>query len=475
MSERQSGPDVGARRTLGDVLTIAFGVTVVMWGVGFLCRLPVGGGDDPAELIVRSEVLAGLLLLCLLGAGWATGRYTSRGLAGGALVGLLVGLVNLLVIGGLLGEDRATVTRSAAVWIPGTFVVTIVCGVLGAVVGARWRRPAAPLAAWRGRLAAVAAWATLLLIMVGGTVTGFDAGLAVPDWPNTEGTMMFLYPLAKMTGGIYFEHAHRLIGSLVGLVTLVLAIYLHRWEPRAWVRRLGWTALVLVVIQGVLGGLRVTGVFTFSTSADDLRPSLTLAVVHGVFGQVFFSIMVALAAFTSLAWQRGAPPRPALTAGTDRALLKLLYGGLVVQLVVGALVRHLMSSERAVASGWVESLLMVHIALAVIVSLVALGCGLRAWGLYPDLPPLGRLGTTLLALIGLQVLLGVAAYIVVYGGAAEPHQATGFDVLITTLHQTTGAALLGVAVLLMAWSYRRLVPAEAEAASVAAAAPSQAG
>ncbi len=125
--------------------------------------------------------------------------------------------------------------------------------------------------------------ATLLLISIGGLVTGFRAGMAVPDWPNTYGSNMFFYPLAKMTGGVFYEHAHRLLGSLVGLTTLVLAILLsiHRRSIGALV--LVWIVGTFVVLQGVMGGFRVT---------DN---STHLAVVHGFFAHVILAGMVGVA------------------------------------------------------------------------------------------------------------------------------------------------------------------------------------
>ena len=81
--------------------------------------------------------------------------------------------------------------------------------------------------------------ASLLLIVAGGLVTSTGSGLAVPDWPNTYGTFMFAFPLSKMVGGIFYEHGHRLIASIVGLLTIGLAVWLARIEPRRWVRRLG--------------------------------------------------------------------------------------------------------------------------------------------------------------------------------------------------------------------------------------------
>jgi len=64
----------------------------------------------------------------------------------------------------------------------------------------------------------------MLLIIVGGLVTNTGSALAVPDWPTTFGHNMFLFPWSRMIGGIFYEHAHRLIGSGVGLLTMALAI-----------------------------------------------------------------------------------------------------------------------------------------------------------------------------------------------------------------------------------------------------------
>src|SRR6185295_8909383 len=91
--------------------------------------------------------------------------------------------------------------------------------------------------------AALVAASTAVLIFAGGMVTSTGSGLSVPDWPNTYGQFMFAFPLNKWVGGIFYEHTHRLIASTVGFLILVLALWLWRAEPRAWVRTLGWVAL----------------------------------------------------------------------------------------------------------------------------------------------------------------------------------------------------------------------------------------
>ncbi len=136
------------------------------------------------------------------------------------------------------------------------------------------------------------ATATLPLIFIGGLVTSHDAGLAVPDWPTSYGYNMFLFPWHKMVGGIFYEHSHRLVASAVGFLTIILAAWLGMREDRRWVRRLGMLALVLVIVQGVLGGLRVTMLMR------------GIAVFHACLAQTFFCLLAAIAMFTSPWWRK---------------------------------------------------------------------------------------------------------------------------------------------------------------------------
>jgi cytochrome c oxidase assembly protein subunit 15 len=125
---------------------------------------------------------------------------------------------------------------------------------------------------WPHRLAMATACATFPLIWVGGMVTTHEAGMAVPDWPNTYGYNLFLYPWQSWLYGpfdIFIEHGHRLLGSAVGFLTILTAIGLWRGDRRKLVARLGWVALAAVIVQGALGGARV------------LLNERTLAMVHG--------------------------------------------------------------------------------------------------------------------------------------------------------------------------------------------------
>jgi cytochrome c oxidase assembly protein subunit 15 len=116
--------------------------------------------------------------------------------------------------------------------------------------------------------------------------------MSVPDWPNSYGYNMFAFPVSKWTGGIFYEHTHRLWATVVGLMTTILAVWIWLKDSRQWMKWLGVSAFLLVVVQGILGGLRVVLI-----KAD-------LGVVHGVVGQTFFILICALALFLSGFWQK---------------------------------------------------------------------------------------------------------------------------------------------------------------------------
>jgi len=197
----------------------------------------------------------------------------------------------------------------------------------------------------------------------------------------------------------------------------------------------------------------VTGYFTWTTSPDEVAPSTLLAVVHGVIGQLFFGLVIAMTAFTSNTWRAWGDPKPAPGAKAERLLGAILIVLLVLQLVHGALQRHYSVG------------LLVHITGAVLVVVFAVMSGLRAWGLYPDIGPLRRTGLILLGLLLLQVILGICA-LVAAGMTEGISPRPTWDVILTTAHQAVGALVLAAAVALTVLSYRML-EAPSEAASPA--------
>lgn len=129
--------------------------------------------------------------------------------------------------------------------------------------------------------------ATFILLCSGGIVTSKGVGMSVPDWPTTYGYNMFLFPISRWVGGIFYEHAHRLIASGVGLMTMILAAWLLASDPRRWVKILGIAAFVGVCIQGLLGGLRVT------LYKDEI------GIFHALLAQAFFCLIGILTVVTS--------------------------------------------------------------------------------------------------------------------------------------------------------------------------------
>jgi cytochrome c oxidase assembly protein subunit 15 len=280
------------------------------------------------------------------------------------------------------------------------------------------------------RLAVALRAATVALLLFGGLVTNTGAALAVPDWPTTFGYNMFLFPWSKMEGGIFYEHSHRLIGSVVGLLTLALAVWLWITESRRWVRWLGVLAGVLVSLQGALGGLRV------------LLLSEVVAVLHGSLAPVFFALTAGLALVTSREWaglQTGAAPDPVL-----RRLALLAPAVLYAQIVFGALLTH--RGQRLDA----------HLAGAALLSLLVPALVARVLVRHRSQPSLVRPALWLAWLFGFQLVLGLGAYVGRFTGLGLPAAAVS-TVAIPVAHRLTGALLLALSVVmaLRAWRLAR--------------------
>lgn len=182
---------------------------------------------------------------------------------------------------------------------------------------------------WLHRFALLTAASTLFLIWVGGLVTSHGVGMAVPDWPTTYGYNMFFFPVSRWVGGIFYEHSHRLVASGVGFLTVILAVWLGLCEERRWLRRLGYIALVAVILQGVLGGLRVT------------QMKDVLGVFHATLAQIFFALLCSISLFTSRWWLKASSQKMTVYgSGAIRYVFALVTGMILLQLVIGAAMRH---------------------------------------------------------------------------------------------------------------------------------------
>lgn len=400
--------NAGLHSDRGAALVGGFGAALAMWTVGFAAKLPSFATPNVIVLIA--------LLLVPIAAAYILAPYASRPVRAGVLIGLVAGLVNLLVLLSVIGKDAGGLS---AIWIPGSVLLQTALGAAGGFI-ARGRRKRDGID-FHVRFVVLTALGTLVLIAVGGLVTTLGVGLAVPDWPNTYGSFMFLYPLSKMVGGIYHEHAHRLFGSLIGLMTIVVAVWTWRRDDRAWVRRLGVGLLVLVIAQGVLGGLRVTEINT------------TLAAVHGITAQTYLALTAALALFCSRAWRVGGEVNDA-TIDSLRGPAVATLALAIAQLVIGAALRHF---------SWG---LHLHITLGVLLALLAMIVGTRVISRNTRAPLVPWLGLALLTIVLCQTMLGAGAWMFL-GADAQTGQLPTLAVLVTTGHVVNGAAALALTLL----------------------------
>jgi cytochrome c oxidase assembly protein subunit 15 len=181
---------------------------------------------------------------------------------------------------------------------------------------------------WLHRFAVLTAIITFLLLGIGGLVTSHEAGMSVPDWPTSYGYNMFALPIKFWKGGAFFEHTHRLLASVVGLLTTVLAVWLWLKDSRKWMHWLGVAAFLLVVAQGILGGLRVTWHMA------------SLGIFHGAVAQTFLVLVCALALFTSRWWQNSATEKQIAVRGGLRRHVLYVTLLIFVQLLIAATMRH---------------------------------------------------------------------------------------------------------------------------------------
>ena len=273
---------------------------------------------------------------------------------------------------------------------------------------------------------------TFVLVVAGGLVTSTGSGLAVPDWPLSYGSWM-----PPMVGGVFYEHLHRIVGAVVGLMTLVLALWLLFSEKRAWLRWLGIGALAAVVGQGILGGMTVLF----------LLPA-PISILHACLAQTFFALVVCLAFFTSREWVCPSPlSSPRVAGGGNRRGMKLLAmtaALIYAQLILGAGVRHTENTFVMISHIAGAFFVLIHVVL-VLLFVFRRGAD-TATMRYPAL----FLGVVFIA----QIALGLGAFM--YTAMLEERiQPTAGKIFFLTGHQTLGALLLAAAVVLTLRTYRK--------------------
>src|SRR6516164_11746831 len=308
---------------------------------------------------------------------------------------------------------------------------------------------------WLNRFAWLTCVATLLLICSGGMVTSKNVGLAVPDWPTTFGYNMFLFPVSKWVGGVLFEHTHRLMGSLVGFLTVILAVWLWLSEHRRWVRNLGMFALAGVILQGILGGLRVT------MMKDEI------GIFHACVAQAFLGLLVFIALVTTKFWSSLAERRFDFRKFSPiKAIAIAITVAIYVQLALGATMRHehrdlaildfptangawipdTSAAALAKINAWRDAralsdvsafqiwLQMAHRFVAVTIAIAIIAFCARVWREIHDFAALKRLSFLWVVLVFAQITLG--AWVIWSNKAAD----------IATAHVALGAVMLSFGV-----------------------------
>lgn len=301
------------------------------------------------------------------------------------------------------------------------------------------------------RLSVLAVCLIWPLIWVGGLVTTYDAGMAVPDWPGTYGYNLFLYPLDTWLLGpfdLFIEHGHRLLGAVVGMVAIAM-VFASRRDPRSWIMVLSVGVLLAVISQGVLGGIRV------------VMSDRTFAMIHGCVGPAVFSLCVLSAVVTSRNWWK--PPGDGQLPPVGLGLVVLTVGLLVLsylQLVLGAQIRHVQPSTTPDRFALIVAIHVITAFALWIWSFLA-WLRLRRCG---DLT-LSRPAAGLIGLVTAQIGLGVGTWVFSYGWPTFLQwfpssvgfliRSKGFfDSIVVTAHVATGGLILAFSTLILVRTLR---------------------
>jgi heme a synthase len=282
--------------------------------------------------------------------------------------------------------------------------------------------------------------ATLFLVVAGGLVVSHEAGLSVPDWPLSYGKVM-----PPMEGGVFYEHGHRMVATTVGFLTIILAVWIQRTDKRVWLKRLGWAALGIVILQGVLGGLTVLY----------LLPK-AISISHACLAQLFFSLTVAISIFTSPSWKNAHDSVEDSGFPSMRSMAIAAPLVVLAQVALGAAFRHK-------AMGIVP-----HLAGALVVTLLVLYFVAVVLTQYSQVSLMRKMALALTWTTLAQVVLGIAAYLTRL--SVLGNQPASVMVGFTVAHVATGALTLAFTIALAILTLRFVhAPTEAGAPHAARA------
>lgn len=295
------------------------------------------------------------------------------------------------------------------------------------------------------RFSIVLAASVFLLIVAGALVTSNNAGLAVPDWPTSFGS---LYKIPPMVGGVKYEHGHRMLAELIGLLTLIFAIWTQLRDPRRWMKQLAWFAVALVIIQGVFGGVTVRYRLPWYTST-----------IHGILAQTFFALTVLFAVFNGRRWMETEPAVITQKNSFDlRQLSWLAVGVIYMQLFFGAAFRHSATWKFSAASAWVFPFHF-HVYGAILATIVLFWVCMRALIAYPGIKPVRGMAIAILALLITQLALGLTSYFMRELGGRDAIAPSMGMIHVTVAHVAVGALLLAHCFMLAVQANRHLAPA----------------
>lgn len=308
-----------------------------------------------------------------------------------------------------------------------------------------------PALAWYAALGG--AW-VFVLVTLGAFTTTIGAGMVFEDWPLSNGS---LNPHGWLENiAMFAEHSHRLSGTMMGLITIVLAVWLAKRDARRWVRQLGWAALIIVVIQGLIGGKRVL-LDAINVPGFEMTLGQMLRIPHGILAQVYICVLIFIAVALSRGWiERSTPVSASL-----RRVGALCIGLLLLQLAIAATMRHnyaglaIPSFPASTTEGHLlpptwdyrVALNFAHRFMALVLSITLIWYAIKLWT-DRGATLLMRCGASLMVgLLGFQILLGAH----VIWQFREPH--------VTTGHVVVGAMLLATTFWLTCLAHRDVIVA----------------
>ncbi len=480
--------------TLGSILVLSFASTIAMWCAAIFLHSPILS-LTPSQ---AGPALLTVLILSFIIAGRSIRSANPLRIA--VAVGLLVGLLNLLILGSTLTHSTTTHTlqqtiaqdnsqaspqdstissptqleipsepnqsdqpatgtlKPNAVWTAlGSIALTTFLSTIFMTLGTRLKPhcSAAPQPNWLARFGIVTVTAMIPLLLIGGLVTSGRAGMSVPDWPNSYGANMFLLPISAMADSrIFLEHTHRLFGSLVGFTSLTFVAYALLAGPTRRSKIAPTILFLLIAFQGYLGGIRVT------------QASTILAISHGVLAQLTFALACCIAAWLTSTFQ--ADPTWTMDPKDRRrkTLATAFFHASMFQLILGSVYRHMNAAEIQGAG----HALMTHAAFSIFVVILAAIAASTLGSRHTDEPVshiLKLISRSIYVVVSLQFALGMLALGMVMmtnsadqsppptaGQLASTPTIPPMQLIIATAHQLNGAFTIALAALGVSWSRR---------------------